>query len=77
MGVGRVCRALARRLERRGGMTGATLPGVEADTGISGIGHVGGGVGAEMESRLAMPGLTRVQLCCLDRVRRGSNLTGD
>jgi hypothetical protein len=70
MGVRHVCRTLARRLDLRGGITGATLPVGEADTGISGIGQVGGGVGAEMESRVVIPGLTRVQfLCCLDRVR--------
>jgi len=65
--VERVCRALARRLEMRGGMTGATLRTVEAGTGISGIGHVGGGVGAEMESIAGITDLTRGQFfCCLD-----------
>jgi hypothetical protein len=50
MGEGAVCRALARRLELRGGMAGAVEMGEGTKgwmTGISGIGQVGGGVGAE------------------------------
>lgn len=51
-------------------MIGATLPGAGAGGGISGIGQVGGGVGAETESGVVMPGLTRVQFRrCLYRVR--------
>ena len=72
MGVGQVFRALARRLELRGGMVGATLPTDVANTGSSGMGQFGGGVGAEMEleSAVAIPGFTRVQFIgCLDRER--------
>ena len=50
MGDGAVCRALARRLELRGGMDGAVEMGEGMKgwmTGMSGIGQVGGGVGAE------------------------------
>jgi len=51
MGDGAVCRALARRLELRGGMVGAAVEMGEGMkgwmTGISGMGQVGGGVGAE------------------------------
>lgn len=50
-GEGAVCRALARRLELRGGMIGAAVETEEGMkgwmTGISGMGQVGGGVGAE------------------------------
>lgn len=77
MGDGHVCRALARRLELRGGIIGATLAGCGLEAGISGIGHVGGGVGAEIESTFAIPCLTRVRfLCSLDRLRTGPTLTG-
>jgi len=50
MGEGTVCRALASRLELRGGMVGAVEMGEGTKgwmTGISGMGQVGGGVGAE------------------------------
>jgi hypothetical protein len=54
------------------GVRGATL------TGMSGMGHVGGGVGAARVSNVAMPGLINVQLrACRDRVRWGSSLTGE
>jgi hypothetical protein len=59
-------------------MTGAVGASGAMLTGISGIGQVGGGVGAARVSNVAIPGLMRVQLrACRDRVRWGSSLTGE
>jgi hypothetical protein len=50
---------------------------VGVDTGISGIGHVGGGVGAERVSKFVRPGFTSVQFFRFDRRRGMVNFTGD
>src|SRR5271170_7521921 len=75
-----IARLIARREELRGGIRGATLPTAAATGGISGIGQVGGGVGAVRESNVAIPGFTNVQFwpAFLVRVRLVSvSFTGD
>lgn len=62
MGGAGCARLIANREELLGGITGATLTTTEeGPRGGSGIGQVGGGVGAARESSAAKPGLTRVQ----------------
>lgn len=58
-------------------MRGVTLVVGGTVAGTSGMGHVGGGVGAEWEPKVAIPGFTKVQFLCLDLVRDMFSLIGD